>query len=415
MRETDVGTSERTLSACGDVAAVLVGRDARGEPGEIDRAGVGLRVRRRLGGMSASGLGSEFGLGLWFDLGWIEFGLGLWLGLGLGIVVEVWEGMGRGLVPEVVAEEEGERVVEGGCGHVCGRRGREKEARKEGMPYRTRAGLNMAGRREECRDALSSTVDASEKSREKAGASPFSGPLPSNLPFRLLLLPCTSPQSCPRDSPVPVSAPSPSPLAPMNSYTTEPGTSHGDLLADRLRRLDVPPEQVDHPVQAPDGRHPKPPYDGYGFRPASGMSSPHVPPDRNSPLPDVNGLGWPGELTFHHHPSTPPTHPSTSLRSSPSQAKSTLSRLNASPAEKADRQTRLAAAVRTVLECIGEDPSREGLLRTPERYAQALMWMTKGYEERLAGAPPLSYLPTPPPTLFFFFECAPQTNAERQI
>jgi hypothetical protein len=69
-------------------------------------------------------------------------------------------------------------------------------------------------------------------------------------------------------------------------------------------------------------------------------------------------------------------------------AKSTLSRLNASPAEKAARQTRLATAVRTVLECIGEDPDREGLLRTPERYAQALMWMTKGYEDRLPGSYP---------------------------
>lgn len=45
----------------------------------------------------------------------------------------------------------------------------------------------------------------------------------------------------------------------------------------------------------------------------------------------------------------------------------------------------MAAAVRTILECIGEDPTREGLLRTPDRYAQALMWMTRGYEERLAG------------------------------
>jgi GTP cyclohydrolase I len=43
----------------------------------------------------------------------------------------------------------------------------------------------------------------------------------------------------------------------------------------------------------------------------------------------------------------------------------------------------LSTALRTVLQCIGEDPSREGLLRTPERYAKALMWMTKGYEERL--------------------------------
>lgn len=47
----------------------------------------------------------------------------------------------------------------------------------------------------------------------------------------------------------------------------------------------------------------------------------------------------------------------------------------------------MATAVRTILECIGEDPDREGLLKTPERYAQAIMWMTRGYEERLAGGP----------------------------
>ena len=42
--------------------------------------------------------------------------------------------------------------------------------------------------------------------------------------------------------------------------------------------------------------------------------------------------------------------------------------------------------MRTLLECIGEDPDREGLVRTPARYAQALMFLTKGYEERLTGA-----------------------------
>ena len=45
----------------------------------------------------------------------------------------------------------------------------------------------------------------------------------------------------------------------------------------------------------------------------------------------------------------------------------------------------MVSAIRTILECIGEDPDREGLQRTPERYAQAIMWMTRGYEERLAG------------------------------
>lgn len=58
---------------------------------------------------------------------------------------------------------------------------------------------------------------------------------------------------------------------------------------------------------------------------------------------------------------------------------------------------RLSEAVRTLLECIGEDPDREGLLRTPDRYAKALLWMTKGYEEKLTGAflsplPPCPFL-----------------------
>ena len=35
--------------------------------------------------------------------------------------------------------------------------------------------------------------------------------------------------------------------------------------------------------------------------------------------------------------------------------------------------------VRRELELLGEDPAREGLLRTPERVARALKWMTQGY------------------------------------
>lgn len=39
--------------------------------------------------------------------------------------------------------------------------------------------------------------------------------------------------------------------------------------------------------------------DGYGFRPSSGTSTPlrysSQPPERASPIPDENGLGWPGE------------------------------------------------------------------------------------------------------------------------
>ncbi|QRV76619.1 GTP cyclohydrolase I [Ceratobasidium sp. AG-Ba] len=59
-----------------------------------------------------------------------------------------------------------------------------------------------------------------------------------------------------------------------------------------------------------------------------------------SPVVDPNGLGWP--------------------------AKSTLSRLHETPAGKTERVAKLAGA------------------RTPDRYAKALLWMTKGYEERLS-------------------------------
>jgi GTP cyclohydrolase I len=42
-------------------------------------------------------------------------------------------------------------------------------------------------------------------------------------------------------------------------------------------------------------------------------------------------------------------------------------------------------AVKTLLECVGEDPNREGLLKTPMRYAKALMFFTKGYEDNADG------------------------------
>jgi GTP cyclohydrolase IA len=40
----------------------------------------------------------------------------------------------------------------------------------------------------------------------------------------------------------------------------------------------------------------------------------------------------------------------------------------------------LAALVRQQLELLGEDPDRDGLLRTPERVAKSLRWLTRGYE-----------------------------------
>jgi len=108
-----------------------------------------------------------------------------------------------------------------------------------------------------------------------------------------------------------------------------------------------------------------------------GFRSPAPAPD--TPIPDLHGLGWPGDypLIWALLLSGADAVAST--------AKSTVLRLNQTPEERAAREAKLAGAVRTLLEGIGEDPDREGLLRTPERYAQALLWMTKGYEERLSG------------------------------
>lgn len=81
----------------------------------------------------------------------------------------------------------------------------------------------------------------------------------------------------------------------------------GDLPVDPLRRLDTDTssDNDDVPVRIPDDPgHPSSlkHADGYGFRPPA-------PQDRNSPLPDVNGLGWPGVFSsflLHFTSFTPP-------------------------------------------------------------------------------------------------------------
>src|ERR1041385_3554979 len=57
---------------------------------------------------------------------------------------------------------------------------------------------------------------------------------------------------------------------------------------------------------------------------------------------------------------------------------------SADPDDGAGADQEFADLVRRQLELLGEDPDREGLLRTPKRVATSLAWLTRGYEMDVA-------------------------------
>lgn len=61
----------------------------------------------------------------------------------------------------------------------------------------------------------------------------------------------------------------------------------------------------------------------------------------------------------------------------------TRARLEENEEERAVRLEKMRGAVRTILECVGEDPNRAGLLGTPDRYAKALLDFTQGYQQNV--------------------------------
>lgn len=45
----------------------------------------------------------------------------------------------------------------------------------------------------------------------------------------------------------------------------------------------------------------------------------------------------------------------------------------------------MARSYRMLLSSLGENPDRQGLLKTPERAAKAMLFFTKGYDQCLEG------------------------------
>ena len=213
--------------------------------------------------------------------------------------------------------------------------------------------------------------------------------------------------------------------SPLNAATGAFGIDMSNAKTSSHR---IPPGSISMPPSSVNTLPPRLATPGYGFRPPSGQSTPttshttgflpsasarrddddmdHRPDGqsmeqlRNGVRESLERLNAEGDgegievqrgtedLSIYD---TPPSHGS--LQPGPGgiadeeglgwAAKNTIKRLHATPEQREHNLTVLSSALRTVLECIGEDPDREGLQRTPERYAKALLWMTKGYEERL--------------------------------
>ncbi|KAK6181561.1 hypothetical protein SNE40_009390 [Patella caerulea] len=74
---------------------------------------------------------------------------------------------------------------------------------------------------------------------------------------------------------------------------------------------------------------------------------------------------------------------STNGESSQDQGKSKVAVNGKQKDTEEERFDDISTHFKSILENLGEDPSRQGLLKTPQRAAKALMYFTKGYKENI--------------------------------
>ncbi|KAJ5775178.1 uncharacterized protein N7511_000189 [Penicillium nucicola] len=145
------------------------------------------------------------------------------------------------------------------------------------------------------------------------------------------------------------------PRVPLQ-FEAQTGAVAGAVPTESTSTGSVPIRSV-VPVRPTLNDPPRDPRDEGGpLTPPATASRPASPYTMNPPI-DFDGLSWP--------------------------CPGTRQRLESTPEETDQRIAKLSGAIRTILECIGEDPEREGLRETPERYAKAMLYFTKGYEENV--------------------------------
>ena len=69
------------------------------------------------------------------------------------------------------------------------------------------------------------------------------------------------------------------------------------------------------------------------------------------------------------------------MKTKPNRVLKVMPNLAESPDQSSDHS--MAAHMREMLDMLGEDPTREGLQRTPERYERAMRFLTSGYSAKL--------------------------------